>query len=264
MMRTIKLAALLLAVSFASLANASTIWMTGSNGQRLYTVDSTTGTSAVVGNFGMADTYALAFNNAGTLYGIANGFANGTLVTINQATGAATAVGASTGIVNLMALTFSADGTLYAGSWGTNNLYTINPITGAATVVGVLGFGKIMDLDLDFDSQGNLYALSEALYKVNTATGAGTLGTSLANTCLMGMAIDSADRFYATDYCTGNTPLFEINTGNGALTTIGATGISAAMGGAIFAASAIPEPGSPVLLALALGGMMLVRRKKST
>lgn len=203
MIRTFKLAALILAVSFAGLANASTIWMTGDDGENLYTVNSTTGAGTLIGDFGMSGTYTLAFDKAGTRYGIADGFANGTLVTVNQATGAASAVGLSTGIGNLMALTFSADGTLYAGSWATNNLYIINPITGAATVVGNLGFGGIMDLD--FDSQGNLYALSDALYKVNTATGAGSLVTSLANGCLMGMAIDSADRFYATDYCTGDT-----------------------------------------------------------
>jgi outer membrane protein assembly factor BamB len=262
MFRTIKIAALILAVSVANLASASTIWMTGDDGANLYKVNSATGAGTLVGSFGLASTFTLAFNNTGTLYGVANGFSDGTLVTVDQATGLAVAVGASTGIKNLMALSFAADGTLYAGSWDTNNLYTIDPLTGAATVVGSLGFNGIMDLD--FDSHGNLFALSNSLYQVNTATGAGTLVTALDNGCLMGMAIDSANRFYGTDYCTSNTPLYEINTANGSLTNIGATGIGSAMGGAIVAAaSPVPEPASAILFALALAGVVLVRQKKS-
>lgn len=91
-----------------------------------------------------------------------------------------------------------------------NNLYTINKNTGAATVVENLGFGGIMDLD--FDSRGNLFALSDSLYKVDVTTGHGTLLTHLANTCLMGMAIDQQDHFLATDYCSNNSPLFTRST----------------------------------------------------
>lgn len=245
----------------AATAQAAPIWMTGNDGSSLFTVDSVTGSGTLIGNFGQDSTYTLSFNSTGTLYGISNGYSNGTLVTINQATGQATTVGVATGIADLMALAFAPDGTLYAASWNTDSLYTINPVTGAATLVGALGFGGIMDLD--FDSQGDLYGLSSSLFKINLATGAGTLVTNLANSCLMGMAIDSADRFLATDYCTSNTPLYEINTATGALTNLGQTGISNAMGGAMFAADAtdVPEPGTWAMIGIGLLGLSAARRK---
>lgn len=254
--RTTKFAIAALAVMFANTLHAAPIWMTGDDGQNLYTVDSNTGAGALVGNFGQSDTYTLAFSQNGTLYGISNGFSNGTLVTIDRATGHATTVGVSTGVGNMMSLAFAQDGTLYAGSWSNNNLYTINASTGAASLVGNLGFGGIMDLD--FDSQGNLYALSDALYRVDRVTGHGTLVSNLANTCLMGMAIDAADRFLATDYCSNNSPLYQVNTSNGALTNLGASGIGRLMGGAIAPVN-VPEPGTVVLLGLAIAGLMVSR-----
>src|SRR6476469_2183055 len=106
-----------------SAAHAEPIWMTGKDGSSLYTVDSHTGASVYIGDFGQSSTYTLSFAKSGTLYGISNGYTNGTLVTIDTATGHATTVGASTGISDLMALAFASDGTLYSASWSTNSLY---------------------------------------------------------------------------------------------------------------------------------------------
>ena len=249
------------ALTIAQAGQAESIWMTGNDGSTLFSVDSTNGASTQIGSFGQSSTYALAFSGAGSLYGLSNGFNDGTLVTVNTATGSATTVGASTGISDLMALAFSPNGTLYAASWSTDSLYTLNQSTGAASLVGNLGFGGVMDID--FDSNGNLFGLSSSLYKINTQTGQGSLVTGLANSCLMGMAIDSTDHFFATDYCNSSTPLYQINTANGALTNLGNTGIANSMGGAI-APVAVPEPSTIALLGLALMGMVFSRPKKKT
>lgn len=241
-------------------AEAAPIYMSGADGSSLYTVNSTNGSSTLIGSYGLSSLYTQSFSSDGTLYGIANGYGNGTLVKINTTTGAANSVGFASGIENLMSMAFASDGTLYVGSWATNNLYKMDVNTGLTTLIGALGFGGIMDLD--FDSTGKLYALSDNLYTVNTSTGAGTLKSTLSNGCLMGMAIDTSNNFFATDYCTSNTPLYSMNTNTGALTSLGNTGIEKAMGGAFApAANAVPEPGAIILVALGLLGIALCRKR---
>jgi hypothetical protein len=228
----------------APAARADSIYLTGNDGASLFVTNASNGASINVGPFGFT-VLADAFRPNGTLYGMIDlGSSGGQLATVNILTGAATPVGPATGVSKLDAIAFTPNGTLYAASFGTNDLYTVNPATGAATVVGSLGFTGVMDLAWN-SRNGTMYAIESlgagsALYSVSLSTGAGTLVTTTpSDNCLMGLAIDSANRFLATDYCSKSSPLFQINTTTGALTNLGNTGIANSMGGD---AAPVPEP----------------------
>jgi uncharacterized repeat protein (TIGR01451 family) len=119
----------------------------------------------------------LAFKSDGTLYGMDS---NNVLYTLNTATGATastvgtvTGGGLPTGLGGDMA--FSPTGTLYLVA-GTN-LYTITGTTSA--LVGATGIGTAL-AGLAFATDGALYAsdtngTNSGIWKLNTATGAGTL-----------------------------------------------------------------------------------------
>jgi hypothetical protein len=86
----------------------------------------------------------------GLLYGLAQGGAE--LYTINVATGATTAVGATgvSGTFSFGGLTTASDGTLYASlanfSGSTSEFFAIDPTTGKATLVGNIAFAQVSGL----------------------------------------------------------------------------------------------------------------------
>jgi hypothetical protein len=226
---------------------ADNIYITGNGGASLFVINSSNGASTYIGDFGPT-VLADAFRPDGTLYGMIAAGSNGAqLATVNTVTGAATPIASPTGVPGLFSMSFTPDGTLYAASFETDDLYTVNLSTGAASVVGSLGFTGVMDLAWDsFD--GKMYAIESfgsgsALYSINLTTGAGTLVTTPSNDCLMGLVVDSTNRFLATDNCVSSSPLYQINTTTGALSNLGNTGIGGSMGGDIAPA---PEP-LPVL-----------------
>ena len=64
----------------------------------------------------------------------------------------------SAGVVPALAVD-PTTGVMYAGQGaGSPNLYTVDPITGAATLVGDTGLGVAAIGDLDFTSDGTLFA----------------------------------------------------------------------------------------------------------
>jgi hypothetical protein len=252
-----------LSCAVAFQAQATPFYSTGNYGNSLYTIDSDTGAGAYIGDFGYGATYALAFDKHNTLFSIVDDYNSSTLATINTATGAATLIGDGTYIPELMAMAFGPNGTLYAASWGTNDLYSIDTHTGAATDIGALGFGGIMDLA--FDSHGTLYGVSGGLYTIDTTTGAGTFVSGAGDGCLMAMTIKGGNG-YATDYCNGNTPLYSLSLTDGSTTAIGTgTGISGAMALTYEGvAGGVPEPASWAMMVGGfglVGGAMRSRRK---
>ncbi len=158
--------------------------------------DPTTSTNTLLNNGGSPggeNVVRLAFNAAGTLYGIGQ---NSVLYTISRTTGAYTQVGTQTVRVTNRSnvalpgrgdIAFSSGGTLYAASdcTGTTSgtsvcLYSINPVANPTAVeIGplvTLPSGAVM-ASLAFGDNDVLYAGASdgKYYSVNTATGAGTL-----------------------------------------------------------------------------------------
>jgi hypothetical protein len=115
------------------------IEMLNSTPDNLYTINIQTGHATLVGNTGVGGLQSLAFSPAGVLYGWdLNGLG---LVQINPVTGVATDVNPSlNGFLDIQALTFGPDGTLYGAR---NALYTIDPSTGVTTLVGSGGYSNV-------------------------------------------------------------------------------------------------------------------------
>jgi hypothetical protein len=103
------------------------------------------------------------------------------------------------------------------------------------------------------------------IYTINTTTGVGTLvGTLPNNPCLMGIAFDASNNLFATEYCGGPYPLYEItglsvsNPSGAIATAIGTgTGVASLHGGDID--NFTPEPAS--LMLCLLGGALLAARR---
>jgi hypothetical protein len=246
------------------------MYQTGGDGTTLYQTDTTNGVSTPVGSFGHTAVYGDAFSPGGTLFAMIDSYTVSTLATVNLSTGAATPVGAPTGIPDLMGIEFAPDGTLYGAAWSNNGFYRINTTTGAATFIGSLGVGgTVMDLAWN-PVNTTMYGISSSgpsgslIYSINLSSGAGTLVTNISgDNCLMGLAIDSTGNFFATDWCSTNSPLYGINTSTGALTNLGLTGISRPMGGDIAFATSVPEPSSIVPFLTGLFGLgFMIRRRR--
>jgi hypothetical protein len=239
--------------------DAATIFSSGLDGTHLVTLDTLTGLGTVIGPFGYGATYGTAFDPLGNLYTIVDSYGSAALATVNLATGAATPVGAGTGIFALMVMEFSASGTLYVGSWGDSNLYTLNTTTGAATLVGPSLAGM---MDFAFNSAGVMYATNSAgLYTIDTTTGAPTFVAPISGTdgCNMGIAFDEADNLYGTSWCAGDSPLWKIDTTTGAATLVGLTGIAYLHGGDV---TPIPEPITLLTVGSGLAALGALRRRR--
>jgi hypothetical protein len=202
----------------------------------------------------------------GTLFGTdANG---GNLLTIDQSTGAGTVVGPmSAGVVPALAVD-PTTGVMYAGQGGGSpNIYTVDPSTGHATLVGNSGLGFSAISDLDFTSDGTLFAAvnivgdggtgADHLATINKLTGEATVigpfgkcesGCSIEG--MDGIAFDSNGTLWGSvsaHTVAGTTPgLYRINPATGAATFVAP----------IQGASGTPPSGGVVSLHFACDGTL--------
>jgi hypothetical protein len=251
---------------FSPAASAGQLFydFSGPNVNVLTSIDTSTGAVTTIGTVsGYQNLSSSAFGPDGTFYAIGDTTAGAPkLITVDLHTAAVTVVGAAP--ASAFGLEIANDGTIYTteGSY----LWKGSSIGSLTKSTQPLGFSNFMDFA--FDPQGNLYAVASpynipptgtsSIYQINTSTGAG--GTSPVATvsvpCLMGIAFDNSDNLFATEFCGGPYPLYEINLGTGGSTVVGPNNlVSNFHGGDIYNT---PEPAS--LMLCLLGGALLAAR----
>jgi DNA-binding beta-propeller fold protein YncE len=198
-----------------------------------------------VGTFGCT---SVALSSDGTLYSVCgpNEFADPQhkfgcmtpgpqqLATIDPHTGHATMFGVPVADLNVMALEFAPDGTLYAvgdanpASPTFNTLYTVDQKTGAFTAVGSTGVpAPNFLMDLAFDARGTMYGASMfGLFTIDRQTGTATKVVDfVGGGAVMGLGYNAKqDTLYATDYKTPNSALYVVDTETGFLTPMASIG----------------------------------------
>jgi len=151
------------------------------------------------------------------------------LATIDPKTGHATLFGMAVENLNVMALDFAPDGTLYAvgdansASPTFNTLYTVDQKTGAFTAVGSTAIPgpDFIIMDLAFDARGTMYGASfRSLFTIDRKTGTATKVVDfVGGGGVMGLGYNAKqDKLYATDYKTPRSVLYPVDTKNGFLT----------------------------------------------
>ena len=154
----------------------------------LYSINSTTGASTLIGNLGVNDANSLTFGADGTLY-MARDEVNTNLYTVDTSTAIISAIGA-TGFKAEGDLAFNG-GDMYM-STSLNSLAEVDILTGAGIEIGSFGVGDVFGLATAGD--GLLYgAAGTNIYLINTGTGAASMVSSYG-----GQGVGSA--FGATYY----------------------------------------------------------------
>jgi hypothetical protein len=208
-------------------------------------------TTRDVGSTGGGDCVSLALSpTTGELYSMCGPlFGNQQLATIDLRTGQANLFGIPNGgqsyQLAVMAMTFGADGTLYAvgdcdpnanfectpgSDPNYNSLYTVNTATGAFTRVGSTGAPQFF-MDLAIDRHGNMLGVTTTvnpsvtpavLYRISPQTGKATpLVNLVGSNLVMGLAFGQDGRLYATDNFP-NSGLYRIDINTGFETAIAA------------------------------------------
>ena len=197
---------------FTDIALSSNNQLFGNTLSELYSVNTTTKTTSLIGNLGIDDLNALGFSNNDVLYGAST---SGNFYSINTSTGAASLVASipeftSSGdiVYNPSTNTFLATSFTALASGTGDDLFSITP-TGTATNIGKIGYSDVYGLVFNDGTLFGYTADNEQLI-INPTTGAGTLDRLVAG--------DSGQTFGAA-----NTPVPEPITmlGSGSALIIG-------------------------------------------
>jgi DNA-binding beta-propeller fold protein YncE len=162
------------------------------------------------------------------------------LATIDPKTGRATMFGEPVEKLNVMALEFAPDGTLYAvgdanpASPTFNTLYTVDQKTGAFSAVGSTGVqAPEFFMDLAVDARGTMYGSSmDSLFTIDRKTGtASKVVDFVGGAGVMGLSFDkSHGRLYASDWKEPNSTLYLVDRHTGFLTPVAPFGYPLAHG----------------------------------
>lgn len=160
----------------------SRLWYLANQNGSNYSLDPSTGLTALLGASGYGLITALETDNNGVVYGI--DFSTGRLGTMDKLTGAMTTIGAPVTPFNMQGLAFDQFGQLYGSNTTSDSLYKIDKVLGgAATLVGAHGSGvsfskgfEIVD-PVAYAVDSNL----DQLYTIDLLSGAATLIASTNN-----------------------------------------------------------------------------------
>lgn len=178
----------------------STLFLTSTGNDALYTLDVNTGNATLVGSY--VDTTVVMHGMeidmfTGQLYGASSG----NLYQINKSTGALTLVG-PLGISSFTNLVFDpTTNTMFATNTGTDSWYSINTTTGAATLIGPLN-GPTNPHGLAYDLGSDTIFLvcsnTDTLYTIDRVTGTATAVGLVGASNLLGLAVIPHSGTYAT------------------------------------------------------------------
>lgn len=202
--------------------------VTNINPFNVYTVDTSTGVAASVGNLSFASAAIARQPNTGLIYYYAYTAIGGVyqVATWNPATSTNTTLSATVNVY-LPRLAFRSDGVLY-GMDSNNVLYTLNTATGAiaSTIGTVTGVGLATGLggDMSFSPTGTLYlAAGTNLYTISgtTATPVGATGVA---TAIAGLAFATNGLLYASETTAVSSKIYTLSTTTGLGTLVGSSG----------------------------------------
>ncbi len=250
-------------------ALADDVAYAGSSSGEFGTMDLSTGVFNPEGNSGQT-LAGLAVAN-GSIFASSYLTANGTLFTVDPATGGLTIVG------NAMGVAYDDFGSTTSGLYAVSNgsiqeLYSIDPTTGAATLIGPTGLGYGAWRGLSNNSAALYFADGPNLYTLNTSTGAATLVGPFGGGAEMGAMLTEDGVFYGGDDSNNTLDTIDPTTGTA---TAGPTP-SANLDGSFYGLapfpvpagsggngpSPTPEPSSLLLLATGLAGFLGMARRK--